>query len=187
MINQQGMMKAKAFKSGWISSDIAQLFFFRNKYKADSLVALQPPDNAYKGNGAKTLGDNVKGDKNFRSGKWLGYKNNNLDVLLQFGKPTAVSSITLSGLVDIGSYIMPPTSIEVWGGNSPSGLKLLHKLQPAQPTKEMPGYLEGFDCRFSPATVQYIRVVARPVSVLPAWHRGKGDKGWVFADEIFVN
>jgi hypothetical protein len=26
-----------------------------------------------------------------------------------------------------------------------------------------------------------------PVSKLPAWHPGKGDKGWVFTDEVFVN
>jgi hypothetical protein len=24
-------------------------------------------------------------------------------------------------------------------------------------------------------------------SKLPPWHRGKGDKGWIFVDEVFLN
>lgn len=187
MISRQGIMKARAFKAGWISSDVSELTFFRNKFRPDSMVALLPPDKAYKGNGANTLKDNIKGDKNFRSGKWLGYQNNNLDVLLQFKQHTPVTSITLSSLVDVGRHIMPPVSIEVWGGNSASDMKLLHRMRPAQPAKEIPGYLEGFDCRFQPVTIKYIRVIARPLNVLPAWHRGKGSKAWIFADEIFVN
>jgi len=30
-------------------------------------------------------------------------------------------------------------------------------------------------------------VVVVPVGKLPAWHPGKGDKGWAFVDEIFLN
>jgi hypothetical protein len=187
MMNEQAMMKAKAFKPGWISSDVAQLFFFKNKFAADSMRAIQPPDNAYKGNGAATLIDRIKGDKNFRSGKYLGFKNNNMEMLLYFNQPKNISSITLSSLVDIGSYIMPPISIEVWGGVNAGSMKLLKKIQPLQPEKILPTYLEGFECTFPNQSLQYIRIVVKPVSTLPAWHPGKGDKGWYFVDEIFVN
>jgi len=30
-------------------------------------------------------------------------------------------------------------------------------------------------------------VILKPLPKLPAWHKGKGDKGWIFADEIFLN
>ena len=187
ILDRQGMVKAKAFKAGWNSSTVSQMFFYKNKFKPDSIVSLLPPDNAYKGNGAITLNDNIIGDNNFRSGKWLGFKNNALDVVLYFKKPESVSSITLSSLIDITSYIMPPKSIEVWGGSNMSNMKLLKKAEPRQPVKEIPLYTDGFEVQFAPQPVQCIRIIAKPVSVLPAWHRGKGDKGWVFADEIFVN
>jgi hypothetical protein len=32
---------------------------------------------------------------------------------------------------------------------------------------------------------KYIEIEAFPVSVLPKWHPGKGEKGWVFVDEVF--
>jgi uncharacterized membrane protein len=187
LINSQGMLKAKAFKKGWAGSSVSQLYFFKNKFKPDSVWAKQQPDNAYKGNGAATLNDNVKGDQNFRNGKWLGYKENEADLFLFFKEPIAASGVTFSSLIDVGSYIMPPQTIEIWGGGNLQNLRILKKIEPLQPLKEMPLYQAGFECNFPTEKVQYIRIIAKPVNKLPLWHRGKGDKGWIFMDEIFVN
>ena len=35
--------------------------------------------------------------------------------------------------------------------------------------------------------LKYLKVSIRPLPKLPAWHPGKGDKAWVFADEFFLN
>ncbi len=89
--------------------------------------------------------------------------------------------------MDVASYIMPPQSIEVWGGPDKGNMKMLKKIQPGQPQKLMPFYTEGFECNFPAKPVQCMRIIARPVNALPAWHPGKGDKAWIFTDEIFVN
>jgi uncharacterized membrane protein len=181
-------VKAKAFKKGWISSAVMEGYFFSSKYKPDSVVNLLPPDKQYSGDGAKTLIDLVKGEaNNFVSGKWLGFKNNKMESLLLFNSPVNVKSVTLSALIDIGSYIMPPLSVEIWGGNETNRLKLLGRITPQQPTMVQPGSLKAFELTFAAVTVKYLKIIAVPVSKLPAWHPGKGDKGWVFADEVFVN
>jgi uncharacterized membrane protein len=181
-------IKAKAFKQGWISSAIMENYFFSSKYKADSAINLQPTDEQYKSYGAKTLIDLVKGEAdNFRSGKWLGFKNNKMESLLLFTTAANVKSVTLSTLVDIGSYIMPPLTVEVWGGNDANHLKLLGRNTPPQPTMVQPGYLKAVELSFTPVTVKYLKVIAVPVAKLPLWHPGKGQKGWVFVDEVFVN
>ncbi len=188
MLTQNTTVKAKAFKKGWLSSAVMEGYFFSSKYKPDSVVNLLPADEQYKGDGAKTLIDLVKGEaNNFKSGKWLGFKKNKMESLLLFNAPVNVKSVTLSALIDIGGYIMPPVTIEVWGGNEARHLKLLRLVTPEQPTVIQPGYLKAFQLSFKPATVKYLKIVAVPVSKLPAWHPGKGDKGWVFADEVFVN
>ena len=188
MLTQNTTVKAKAFKKGWLSSAVMEGYFFSSKYKPDSVVNLLPADEQYKGDGAKTLIDLVKGEaNNFKSGKWLGFKKNKMESLLLFNAPVNVKSVTLSALIDIGGYIMPPVTIEVWGGNEARHLKLLRLVTPEQPTVIQPGYLKAFQLSFKPATVKYFKIVAVPVSKLPAWHPGKGDKGWVFADEVFVN
>lgn len=181
-------VKAKAFKKGWISSNTIETYFFSSKYKPDSAVNIMRADDNYRGDGANTLIDLAKGEvNNFKSPKWLGYKLNRMESLLMFKQPVSISSVTLSTLVDIGSYIMPPQSFEVWVGNLPGQLTLLGRLVPPQPSAVVKGYLRGYEIKFPPTNLKYLKVIAVPVGKLPAWHPGKGDKGWVFVDEVYVN
>ena len=181
-------VKAKAFKNGWISSPVMENYFFSSKYKADSAINLLPADEQYKGDGAKTIIDLIKGEAtNFKNGKWLGYRKNKMETLLLFASPVEVKSITVSTLVDIGGFIMPPVLVEVWGGNDANHLKLLNRITPQQPIMIQPAYLKALELSFTPVTLKYLKIIAVPVPKLPAWHPGKGDKGWVFTDEVFVN
>jgi len=186
-LNTSASIKVKAYKSGWHTSDVTESFFYAAKYKLDSIIHLLPPDEQYKGATNKTLIDLEKGDNNFRSGKWLGFRKNKMESLLISNSQIEISSITLSTLIDIGGYIMPPVSIEVYGSDSKSSLKLLGRLHPEQPTMSKPAFQKGYEVKFNPTTVKYIKIIVTPVAILPAWHPGKGDKGWIFTDEVFVN
>ena len=186
-INSDLTVKAKAFKPGWISSDIIQQHFFKGNYHVDSAVLLSKIDDKYKANGAKTIIDGEKSDMNFASGKWIGYRENPMEVMLMFNKPVEASSITLSMLQQIGAYIFPPAQVEVWGGTDKNNLKLLSKLNPEQPTKESGQENLAVKCSFNKTYVSCIKLLITPVKNLPAWHAGKGQKAWVFVDEVFVN
>ena len=186
-LNGNARLKTKAFKPGWYTSDMTENYFYGAKYRPDSLIHLLPPDKEYPDAKNKTLIDLVKGDNNFRSGKWVAFRQNKMEDLLVFNQPVTISSVTMSTLIDIGAYLMPPLSIEVWGGDDPKKLKLLNRISPEQPAKMKEAYQKGYEIKFNPVSVKYIKAVAAPVSKLPSWHPGKGDKGWLFADEIFVN
>ena len=66
-------------------------------------------------------------------------------------------------------------------------MKLLGRIVPEQPTKVIATLIKGFECKFNTATVNYIKIIGNPVAKLPAWHPGKGDKAWIFVDEVLVN
>ncbi len=180
-------LRAKAYKKGWLPSEAATASFFSEKYRPDSILLLKPVDSNYMKIKPRVLIDLDKGDLNFGSGKWLGFRKKGLECLLFFRKPVKVEDITLSALVDINSFIMPPVKVEVWGGNERSAMRLLGRLQPEQPLKAIPAYLDAYELHFSPVLVRYLRVVAIPVEKLPDWHQGKGQKGWIMTDELFVN
>lgn len=187
-IDSAAIFKARAFKPGWSGSDSIAATFYKNTFRADSIRSLTPLDSTYKGIvGAKTLINGEKGESNVRNGKWLGFRRNKMEMLLHYPNPVTVSSVTLSSAIEIGGYIMPPALIEVWGGSSEKKLTKLSQSIPQQPDSMRSSYMRGFDLKFKPATVSYIKVVAVPVAVLPKWHPGKGQKGWLFTDEIFVN
>jgi hypothetical protein len=188
-LGKKAVFKARAFKKGWLGSDSIVATFFKNTFRADSIRPLAPLDSFYKGGslGAKTLINGEKGDFNFRSGKWLGFRRNKMEMLLHYPQPVTVSLVTLSTVVDIGGFIMPPLSVEVWGGTNEKNLVLLSRITPAQPDSLKPAYMWGFDCAFKPTAIRFLKIIAVPVTKLPAWHPGKGQKGWIFTDEIFVN
>jgi hypothetical protein len=187
MLTGRSILRARAFKKGWLPSDDTRNIFYSEKFRPDSIRLLQPIDSNYMKFGAKTLIDLVKGDAGYGSGKWLGFHKNKLDCYLYFKKPILASDITLSGLVDIGSEIMPPVNIEIWGGPNPQSMKPLGHLAPEQPEKAAPTYLTGYDISFQPTKLSCIRITVTPVDKLPLWHPAKGKKGWIFFDEIFVN
>ena len=188
MISKNITVKAKAFKPGWISSDVIEKTFYSAGHRIDSIRLLQPaPDEPYKSISAKVLADTKKGETDFRNGKWIGYKGIPMQALLYFDTLQNISNVTISNLVDIGSYIMPPQQVEVWAGNDPSQLRLIKKINPPQPSMAGPNYMKGYEINFGAVKAKYLKVVVVPVGKLPAWHPGKGDKGWVFVDEIFLN
>jgi uncharacterized membrane protein len=187
MLNKKQTIKAKAFKPGWISSDVVEKIFYKAGVVPDSVQLVNAPDPQYKGEGALTVHDSKIGSLNFRDGMWLGYRVQPMEALFYFNKEVKVSSVTVSSIVDINSYLMPPQEIEVWGGKNKSSLHLLKQLQPEQPSKEKPAYLTGYDVNFHVADVKILKLILKPVSKLPVWHRGKGDKGWIFVDEVFLN
>ncbi len=187
-IRSNTKLRAKAFKPGWISSPIVERNFYRSSVKPDSAYLLTTPEPNYKGEGAKTLINGEKGDFNFRSGKWLGYRNGSMELMLYFNSPKKISSLSLSTLVDIPSYIMPAQSIELYEVNDKGTSRLIKRIRPAAPVKEEGGgVMKGFDLAFDPITVKQLKLVVKPFGKLPSWHRGKGENGWFFIDEVLLN
>ncbi|MBK8721688.1 MAG: chitobiase/beta-hexosaminidase C-terminal domain-containing protein [Saprospiraceae bacterium] len=186
-ITQNTNIKSKAFKKGWLPSDVLISNFYAVKFKPDTIIHIQKPDVQYDDKYAKAFFNLKKGEKNFRSGNWVAYRFNPMESMLIFNQPIPLSSLAISHLVDIGSYIMPPQSIELWGGMEQNKLKKIKTFSPKQPSAIAPPYLDILDIKMATTNVRFLKVKVNTVTKLPAWHLGKGDKGWVFIDEIFLN
>lgn len=186
-INTNAVIKARAYKPGWLSSDLLEVNFLKSTYTPDSVIYLTKPNVRYQDEKGKLLVDRERGETNFQLGNWVAFRESRMECLLFFEKPVQVSSVGLSGLVDVGAYIMPPEVVEIWGGEELGRLKLLGTVKPPQPGKQVPSFMRSVECKFKPVSVKYIKIVAEPVKKLPSWHPGKGQKGWVFVDEVMVN
>ena len=185
------VVKTKAFKPGWISSDIVQRNFYKSTIHPDSIVLLQLPDPKYRASGPKTLFDYELGDKNFGNAKWLGYKDANMEMVIVFNQPTAIKEIYFNALVNLGSYIFPIVSIDVMGSMDGKNYTLISKNNYPAVTDATPKTLNetrGFSCAIGkPAPYKFYKLVATNLKKLPSWHPGKGTPAWIFVDEIFLN
>jgi uncharacterized membrane protein len=190
-LNVRSQFIAKAYKPGWLPSDPTTATFYTQRYPPDSIRLLLPVDSNYLKFSPHVLIDADKGDLGYGSGKWLGFRKNGLSALLYYRKPVMIRELTFSSLVDIGSFIFPPTRLEVWGGPDEHHLKRLGTLTPAQPDsiagRKATSYLTDYRIEFPSQSVRCLKVIANPVAKLPNWHPGKGTPGWIFFDELLVN
>jgi hypothetical protein len=180
-------LRARAYKEGWFGSEVTGGIFYKTTFKPDSIIMLTLPERRYMAKGAETLMDRESGDVNYGSREgWLGYRNDRMETIVEFKNPVDLQSVTLSTNCDVGGYIFPAKRIRVWGGADKGHTVLLSTLEPDQPD----GYIsmqKGLACTFKQQPITYLKIVAEPVPTLPSWHSGKGEKGWLFVDEILFN
>jgi uncharacterized membrane protein len=185
-IDEAFTLKAKAFKKGWLSSSTVSKVFYKKGFVPDSSKLVYASESGLKNKNAQLLFDSQKGDNDYRTELWMGFRKNPMDLTLHFDKARMVNSVTISSLVDIGSYIMPPVEIQVWGSAAGKALKQLGKIVPKQPVKDSLAYQTSFQLAIKPVELSSLRIVMKPLQALPKWHGGKGEKAWAFADEVFV-
>ncbi len=187
-ISSFSTIKAKTFKAGWISSETESFTFFIDGYKPIEAELINEPNPSYMGKGASTLIDGKKGFASaFRSPDWVGFKDKPFIAMLDYGEsPPEINNITISYALNIFQYLMPPQKVELWAGNTPEQMQKLSELTPEQPDDYQKNEVFGINIPLENSTYRYYKVVAASVQKLPAWHRGAGDKGWVFVDEIFA-
>ena len=187
-VENYATVKTKAFKDGWLSSDVAQFFFFRKGIKPDTAKLINEPDERFAGDGVQTLLDDQKGLEDFyRHPAWIAFKEK--DLVLDFGfekdMPT-VRNITVSFAHNSYMICLPPDEMQLWGGNDPGKLQLITKLDP--PALERPGKarIEGVSMDVPASNFKYYRLVAKPYTKLPEGNPKKRTL-WLMVDEVFIN
>ena len=180
-------INAFARKEGWLSSKTVTYNFFVRGKEID-ITLLTDPNQQYIGQGAATLTNLDRGEINsFGSSQWLGYREQAFSALIDLGQNAGgAREVVLSYGVNIGAYIMPPSSIEILGGNSKTDLRRILRKPIEQPIQYEPNEEVALSLMLPEQEYRYLRITANPVKKLPSWHNGAGDRGWVFVDELFV-
>ena len=189
-VNGFTMIKAKAIRAGWYSSPIASFTFFKKGMIPANVELINQPNEKYKGNGATTLIDLKKGlAENFNDAAWLGFREQPFAAVFYFDTAQTINSISISYNESVQSYLLPPAEVEIWAGEEKSKLRLLKKAVAIQPTKEEQNVVrvEGLKIDIPQSKYRCYKIIAKNVSKLPSWHPGKGEKAWIFIDEIFFN
>lgn len=183
------ILKTKAFKPGWISSDMVQKTFYKSDIHPDTIYFVTNPDKKYPGTGAKTLIDYELGEQNFSNGKWLAYRDTTMKFVIGFKQARPLQEAHFNAFVDNGSYIFPILSIMIEGSNDGKQFKKLNEAKfPSLKETEVVRENKSFSCSIpTGAAYKYYRFTLLNLKKLPTWHPGKGTPGWIFVDELFLN
>ncbi len=180
-------IKAFAAAKGFKPSAVLAATFIKNG-AAVSAVDFPPANKKYAGSGPNTLTDNKGGLPGTNAGTWLGYQEDSVEIIVLLQKKQPVGQVLVDCLQDHGSWIFLPQQIQVFYFNEEqqSFLPMVTKSFAAS------AMVDGAACKplllsgDKNIETDQLKIVLTGTSSIPAWHPGKGEKGWLFIDEIKV-
>ena len=151
------------------------------------ITMLQPINPSYAFEGAGVLLDGLKGNFNYKTGRWIAFYKNDLEAIIDMKQPTEISSVGISALVEKGDWVFGPRKFVVSISEDGKNFKEIAKEEYPEMTLDNANKIYDHTLAFDPVKTQYIKVFVQPEHKLPSWHGGKGLPAYVFIDEITVN
>jgi len=151
-----------------------------------SIKINNPYSPQYTGGGDIALIDFIRGSNNFRTGDWQGYYGIELDVIIDLGKIQKINQISTGFLQDQNSWIFMPAQVDYKISTDGKTFKSVGSVFNDIPEKNNGAIIKNFILKNINKKTRYIRVLAKNIGVCPDWHKGAGEKAWIFADEIIV-
>jgi predicted alpha-1,2-mannosidase len=181
-LHQSNTVQGWAYHPEWKWSSPVSKVFSKLPHSIEvQLNAIASPN--YTAGGPIALVDGMRGAKNWRVGRWMGFQGNDFEVSLDFGEGNSISQLGGSFLQDIKSWIWFPKEIQVMGSSNGLDFKLLGTLKTEEAiddysinTKEWMLPLNG--------SFRYVKLRANQLGIIPDWHLGAGFPSYIFIDEI---
>jgi len=178
------IVKACLVKNGIVNGKANERSIIVDLASGKPVTLLKPYNIRYPASGRNAMTDGLTGAGSLGPA-WQGYEGTDMEVVVDFLKPVAFSKISTSFIQDIGSWVLYP--IDVIFSTSNDGINW----QPAgnihtdpQPSKSKAD--RDFSVTFPEIKARYIKVAAKNNGVMPEWNENKGEKCWIFADEVIV-
>ena len=76
-----------------------------SKSSMKPIVANQPINEQYLFKGESTLIDGLKGNSSYKSGRWIAFNGNDMDMTIDLQQPTEISSVAISTMLQKGDWV----------------------------------------------------------------------------------
>ena len=184
-IGESCTFKAAALREGMQTPVYTRKFDF-NKATGRRIALNAAPTLKYTYGGASLLVDGYRGGPVYSNGAWIGFLNEPLDVTIDMQGAKPYSGVTVASLVEKGEWVFPPSSVGVYLSDDGREFTEAALMSVPQETAGSPDGVKPFKVLFPETSARYLRVVARTVDPIPAWHGAAGQKAHMFVDEIIV-
>jgi hypothetical protein len=186
LLSEDATLKTYAEKDGVKSAQLTTQF-----YKIDPNLSIKLETeyaNQYNAGGNNALIDGIRGTRDFRTGSWQGYQNKDVIAIVDLGSIKPIETITVNFLQDQGSWIFYPTEVECYIATENTLFKSLPAQKIDAEVRSEEASLKSIQFKMKGYSSRYIKIVAKNLGDLPAWHLGApfNGKAWIFIDEIEV-
>lgn len=159
----------------------------RLKISTNKSVSVSPlPSEKYKANYGSSLTDGIIGSVVHTDGNWLGYEGLTMNAVINLEKNEKISKVTVSYLENGTNRILPPTAVMVETSTDGQRFNPVATHDLDERVYSMQSKRDVLTLSFPETNATYIRVVFFNRGKCPETHPSKGEKAWLFIDEIVV-
>jgi len=144
-----------------------------------------PVSDKHPGKGPYALVDGIMGIEDYHDQSWLGFQSNNLDVVIDLGADRKIKKLDLDCYSKEDDLIFLPVNVEFYKSSDGKGFTSVAQGKDKAAAIKGDG-VHQFTAEFPEIKARYIRVIGTNVGTCPPGHPGKGEKAWLFADEIII-
>jgi alpha-L-rhamnosidase len=187
VVAKSSTVRAKAFKNGYLSSfeRKADVEIHRKRIPVSDITYLTKYSTKYPpADGDRALIDQQEGSMTYNDKKWVGYEGNDMDVILDLGKPMEIHQVSMRFLSNPNSWIFLPEAIEVGTSNTGDQFTPGANVKYGKP-KDV-STIRKYSIPLGKVAARYVKIKVINTGKCPEWHNAAGNDAWIFVDEIYV-
>ena len=175
--------------TAWAEKDGKRSFVTRSHVrqvqKDRAIQILSRYSRQYTAGGDEGLIDNTRGGVNWRTGGWQGYQDTDFEAVLDLLEERPLSVVGAGFCQDARSWIWMPRWVEF--SVSTDGVQFTSVGRLDTSVAEEDYTVQVWDAELPVScTARYVKVHARNIGTIPAWHPGAGYEGFIFVDELWA-
>ncbi|SMO35081.1 hexosaminidase [Saccharicrinis carchari] len=184
-INKDASISARTYFDDGASRVLRENIVF-SQATTKPIEALQPVDKQYSFKGISTLVDGLQGNDNYRTGRWIAFRRNDLEAVIDMKRPSSIKEASINTNVVKGDWIFDVREFSVQVSDDGIAYRTVAtRSYPSLSQNDADG-IKTHTLKFEPVQARYVKVIAVPEKEMPAWHGGKGHPAYLFVDEIVL-
>ena len=186
-VKENADIKAIAIRENGNNSRVLSRVINVNKATFKNITLENEPAPRFTYDGAPILVDGMKGGQVYRGGDWLGFWKDDMIVTVDLEGKTEISKVKIGAFLDVWSWVFTPTELQVWiSDDNKTFNQVFVEKYPEIKEDEVLKEIRSYEAAFDPVQVSYVKIIAKTLKSLPAWHGGAGKPGHLFVDEIEI-
>ncbi len=170
------------------ASHHAKAVFYKMPHPDWKIKIFSEYNSQYTAGGDEGLIDGLRGDVNWRKGRWQGYQGQDFECTIDLGKITEVKKFSIGFLQDMRSWILMPLRVEFEISTDGKNFKNILTVENELDARDDKVQIKDFSGTIPKQKAQFVKVKAKNSGKLPEWHAGYPYNGeaFIFVDEIAI-
>lgn len=184
-IEKSGTLNARIARDGYFAQETSSWNISKHVALNTTIKYLKPYSYYYKASGEKALVDGILGSTNYNDGQWQGFEGDNIEIILDLGEIRTIQDIQYQFLKNYSSWIFLPESVKTEVSVDGVKFREVGNRSLTNNEKDLTPSIKTlvFEVKNK---IRFIKLTAVNQKQCPAWHDYKGEKAWLFLDEIIV-